>query len=315
MTTIDEARRRSTDQTLADAMTEAGNGDPKRIGASGKALHYDAFSGMDAHRELQRPSNADGAWAVGKAAVGKAGSAAIDALVDRGVGALATFGGRAALGAAWQVLGTATLAYELYTEGFVKPNCEKDKQLSLAASDAGVVGLAQVLPFDADFKTAVTRAHGGSSSAAASMAATLMKPEHRTELTELSFRSEKGLLDAAPLARSAAHDIASCMRGAKDALGHAKEARARGDGVAAENFEERAREAVAHAAALEKSALATIFARAKTDAAYGLGVQCAMHHALRVEMGLEEPGAFAALLARARADVTALDPSTLTVRG
>lgn len=158
MTSIDETRRRSTDQMLADAMTEAGNDDPKRIGASGKALHYDAFSGMDAHRELRRPSDADGVWAVGKAAVGKAGSAAIDALVDKGVGALATFGGRAALGASWQVLGTATLAYELYTEGFVKPNCEKDKQLSLAASDAGVVGLVQVLEKPETFSALVARA-------------------------------------------------------------------------------------------------------------------------------------------------------------
>jgi hypothetical protein len=315
MTTVDDARRRSTDQMLSTAMEEAGNGDPKKVAEGGRPLHFDSFDGLGAHRAAQRPTNWDAGKALGEAAAGKVGGAGVDWLVDKAVGSMASAAARGAAGASWQVASIGTLAYHLYTEGYEKPHREKDLQLALGASDAGVAGLAQALPFDDDFKRAVAVAHAGSGNASAGVAATLAKPEHRAELDELTLRAERGLVDAAPLARTAAKDIASCMRGAASAMEHAKTARAKGDGIAAANFEERASAALEHAAELEKTALAPVLSRAHGDAAYGLGVQSALHHALRVELGKETADHFGASIAKARADLAAVEPQAVRVQG
>lgn len=316
MTTIDDARRRSTDEILRAAMNEAGNGDPQKVAAGGRPLHFDAYDGLSTHREATRPSDAQARKGIEEAGVGKVVGAGVDALVDRAVGAMASSAvARGIAGASWQALSIGPLAYHLYTEGYEKPHREKDAQLALGASDAGVAGLAQALPFSDDFKRAVAGAHAGSANAAAGVAASLAKPERRAELAELTLRAERGLVDAAPLARTAAHDIASCMRGAASAMDHAKAARARGDEVAAANFEERASAAVSHAAELEKAALAPLLGRAHADAAYGLGVQSAMHHALRVELGKQPADTFAASVAKARADLAAVEPQAVRVQG
>ena len=315
MTTVDEARRRSTDQLLAAAMEEAGNGDPKRVAESGQPLHFDSFDGLAVHRTAGRPTNGDAGWALAEAGAGKVGGAGVDALVDKAVGAMASAAPRAAAGAAWQVVSIGTLAYHLYTEGYEKPHREKDLQHSLGASDAGVAGLAQALPFDDDFKRAVATVHGGSSNAAVGVTNSLRKPEHRAELAELTLRADRGLVDAAPLVRAAAHDIAACMKGAASDKEHAAVARARGDLVAAENFEQRAAAAAVRASEHEKVALAPLLTRAQGDAAYGLGVQSAMHHALRVELGRETREHFAGSVANARAELAAVDPRTITISG
>lgn len=316
MTTVDEARRRSTDDMLAGALEEAGNHDAQKVAAGGRPLHFDAYSGLATHREALRPSDREGGWKVGTAAVGKGVGAGIDWLVDKGVGAMASSAlARGVAGASWQVLSVGPLAYHLYTEGYEKPHREKDAQLALGASDAGVVGLAQALPFDEDFKRAVTTTHAGSAKAAAGVAANLAKPERRAELAELALRADRGLVDAAPLARSAAPAIAACMRDAAAALGDARTARARGDEVAAARSEERASSSVAHAAQLEKAALAPLLGRAHADAAYGLGVQSAVHHALRVELGKEAADTFGASLAKARANLASVEPPIVRVQG
>jgi hypothetical protein len=315
MTTIDQARRRSTDEILNAAMEESGNADPRKVAEGGRPLHYDSLDGLAVHRGATRPTNGDAGLQTLETGAGEVGGVGVDTLVDKAVGAMASAAARGAAGAAWQAVSLGTLAYHLYADGYEKPHREKDRQLALGASDAGVNGLAQALPFDESFKRAVSAAHGGSGNAAAGVASRLAQPEHRAELAELHLRAERGLVDAAPLARAAAHDIAACVRGAASASSHAKTARASGDLVAATHFEERASQALAHAAGLEKSALAPLLARAHADAAYGLGVQSAMHHALRVELGNEPFEHFAAAVARARADVAAASPGPFTVKG
>ena len=315
MTTIDDARRRSTDEMLRAAMEETGNGDPKTVASGGRPLHYDSLDGLAAHRAASRPTDGDGKWSLAEAGGGKLIGVGLDLLVDKAVIRAATLGAGGAIGATWQAVSTGVLAYHLYADGYEKPHREKDLQLALGASDAGVAGLAQALPFDEGFKAAVAAAHGGSSNAAAGVAATLGKPEHRAELAELTLRSERGLVDAAPLAHGVAHEIAACLRGATSSSAQAATARTSGDGAAADRLTERASTALAHAAELEKSALSPLLARAHADAAYGLGVQSAMHHALRVELGKESAADLSASIAKARADLASVEPSTIRVQG
>jgi len=179
----------------------------------------------------------------------------------------------------------------------------------------GVAGLTQVLPFDPSFKSAVVRAHGGSAGAAASVAATLGKPEHAAELDELKIRSEKGFLDALPLARAAAHEIAARVTEGRAALDEAKAARARGDTAGASKLEDRATTAFERAAELQKNAMTSITSSAHADAAYGLGVQYAFHKALRVELGKENAGELTATEKKSREDVDRCAPQQITVRG
>ena len=313
---IEEIRRRSTDEMLRHAMEESGNDDPKKVAANGSPLHYDSLNALGTHRAGARPTDDQAEKALGEAAAGKVAGAAVDGLVDKGVAAMATSAlARGVVGACWQAASIGVLAYHLYTEGYEKPHREKDLQLSLGASDAGVVGLAQALPFDDGFKRAVASAHDGSATAAAGVAAALAKPEQQGELAELTLRADRGLLDAAYLARGAAPDIVKCLRGAADASTHAKAARARGDNVAAANFEERAAAAFTRAAELEKNALAPLLGHAHADAAYGLGVQSAMHHAISVELGTESGDHFNAAVTKARSQLAAADPPTVTVKG
>ena len=163
MTTVDEARRRSTDEILGQAMEDSGNGDGKKVSEGGRPLHFDSLGGLAMHRAANRPTDYDAGKSLAEAGMGKLAGASVDALVDKAVSGMASAGARGFAGASWQITSIGALAYHLYTEGYEKPHREKDRQLSLGASDAGVVGLAQALPFDASFKRAITTSHAGSS--------------------------------------------------------------------------------------------------------------------------------------------------------
>lgn len=314
MTTIDEARRRSTDQILGDVMTETGNQDAKRAEAKGTPLHFDAYGGLGVHRTGEKATDDAARSEIKKTAGAKVVGGLVDHGVDKAVGALSSFGTRAALGATWQTFGSVMMLHELYYAQVEQANQRGDKQRALGASDAGVVALANALPFDDGFKAAVSRAHAGSGNAAAAMKVRLQSPEHAAELEALRGRADAGLVDGAPVARTAAKELKTVMHELQTNLATARTLHAQGRHAEAESYE-RASNALVDRIDVVNRRFVAQFPRAHADAAYGLGLQCALHHAVRAEMGNEDAKALDDLVQTSRARLEASERAPVQVRG
>jgi hypothetical protein len=183
---------------------------------------------------------------------------------------------------------------------------EGELQRALAASDAGVVALAQSLDFDEAFKSSVAQAHAGSDNAAAAMAAGLQDSGHEGVIVELQRRADRGFVDAAGYARNAAAAMRHLFDEARAKRAQAQQTK-HPDTRA--QLTREANEATTKAAELEAKYMAPVMKTAQSDAAYGLGVQAAVFSALT------SPAGFDATVDRARASLRFVEPASLRVQG
>jgi hypothetical protein len=273
----------TTDALLARAMLAVGDNDPETIARdTGTSLHFDATRGASLHRTglNDRPAR-DGLV-----------EEVASALRDKAIEEAAEYAERFA--PTWGALGpiatTAIGLGESYNNGVEKPHREGDVQRALAASDAGVVALANALDLPPSFQASVAQAHPGSTNVAAAMTVAL-KGDPCT-LAELRFRADQGLVDAAGFAQMAAREIAPLMKEAANNPTLAKDLSVR-------------------AAELEKRYLAPVMRRAQGDAAYGLGVQEALHLATRAVLSTANQAGYDDAVRRASANVLSVTPPTV----
>ncbi len=303
-------RDRSTDDLLARAEEAAGDYDPSRFLAdTGKPLHFDATVGLEVHREGLQPTDG-GALKTGAAVLsGKvAGAVAYDvatgALSKQMLSPLL----RAGAGAALEGLSAVATLGTLYDEAVEGPSHEADRQRALGASDAGVVGMAQALDLDPAFQAVVARAHPGSGNAAAAVRVQIdADPAMKGEL---QLRADRGFVDAAGYAKLAAHAMLPMYREAAARLSAARIAEPE-DGA---RLRGEAQALMAQAATAEKRYLAPVMGKAQGDAAYGIGVQYALHQALRAESS-GTSDAFDAAFSKANENARGWEPAALRIGG
>ena len=108
------------------------------------------------------------------------------------------------------------------------------------------------------------------------------------------------MVDAAPAAKAVAKELAVLKSNVDTNLSTAKQLRAQGRDSEASSYEDAARTLVRRLDDVHRAFIAQ-FPNAHADAAYGLGVQYALHHALRAELGKESPLVLEDILGQARA--------------
>jgi hypothetical protein len=293
-------RDTSTDELLRRAMEESGDHDPTRIQAeTGKPLHFDA---LDAAGVRRAGNGSNGA------ALGNAKDAAIDQARDKALDKAGELAERfaPALGALGPIAGAVAGLGSLYKSGIEDARREGEAQRALGASDAGVVALAQTLDVEPAFRTFVAQSHAGSDNAAAAMGVKLGDEEHAGVRAELRLRADRGLVDAAGYAKMAATATRPMLDDARTKLVAASAAT---DPAEAAKLRAEANELNAKAAETQSKYLGPILAQAHGDAAYGLGVQRAVHLAAQGGTALD------AATDKARANLRPVSPSTVMVQG
>lgn len=285
---MDPIRRNAsatTDTLLARAMLSVADNDPTTIAQdTGSPLHFDATRGASLHRTgLKRP--------VLDGIVEEGSSFAREKAIDEAAELSERFA--PALGALGPIANAVIGLGQQYNSAIEKPRHEGDIQRTLAASDAGVVALANALEMPASFRATIAQAHPGSTNVAAAMTVALKGDP--TTLNELQFRADQGFVDAAGFAQMAAREIAPLM---KEAASNPTLAKA----LSIKTSE------------VEKRYMASLMQRAEADAAYGLGTQEALFLAVRAALSPTDRGMFDGAFQRANTNVLSITPPTV-IRG
>jgi hypothetical protein len=293
----------STDTILSQTMEGVGDHDPSTIkGSTGKLLHFDATRSADVHR-AGNTSNSQGVKNAVEAGIDQAKEKVVDRLVD-GAAEMAGKFGPAISGTAF-VLGSVAQLGSLYYSGIEKAHREGESQQALGASDAGVVAMTQSLDYDSSFKSVMSVGHNGSSNVAAAMTVSLNG--NTTEKAELQLRSDKGFVDAAGFARTAASQMKPFVDDGNAKLAQAKMTT---DPKQASALRAQATASFSKAADVEKKVMAPVMGKAQSDAAYGLGVMYAVHCAVT-----QTPATFDKTFAKANSNVQSVSPSTIFIQG
>jgi hypothetical protein len=291
-----------TDTILAQTMEGVGDHDPTNIQKdTGKPLHFDATTSADVRRA--------GLTSNGKAiedAKTEAAGQLRDKVTERAIDAAADLAGKygPAISGMGMIAGSVVQLGSLYNSAIEKAKQEGDTQRALGASDAGVVALSQTLNFSASFKSSVAVAHNGSSNVAAAMTASLNS--NPATQSELQFRADKGFVDAAGYAKMAAKEMKPLIDDAKSKLAASKTA----DPATAATLRSQANDLMLKAAEAEKKYMAPVQKQAAGDAAYGLGVQYAVHCAVAGSSDSLDKA-----FAKANANVSSITPTSLTIPG
>jgi hypothetical protein len=188
---------------------------------------------------------------------------------------------------------------------------EGELQKALAASDAGVNALANVLDVDADFKTTIGREHAGSGNAAYAMTRTLLEDKNAGLRAELQLRADRGFVDAAGFAKNAARSPQPKVEEAEKKVAEAKQTK---DPGTAEKLAEEAADALEQARKTIDRCMAPLMKQAEGDAAFGLGMRYAIHCALAATCHHDAKG-FDAAFAKANANVLSVTASTIHLQG
>jgi hypothetical protein len=303
-------RDTSTDDLLSRAIDDAGDHDPSRIRAeTGEPLHFDATDSLDAHRTAIKPTDGGTAKALGVIVPSKLGGGIA---YEKGCAVLATqvFSAllRAGAGDAFEGLSAITSLGTLYNEAIERAHREGDTERALAASDVGVVGMTQALDLDPTFKADVARAHAGAGNAAAAVRVHI--DGDPGVKAELQLRADRGFVAAGGYAKLAVHAMAPLYQQAASKLAAAKAATV--DQAAQLRYDAQA--LIAQAAAAERRYLAPVMGKARDDAAFGIGVQYAVHMALRAKTS-GRWSAFDAAFAKASANLRGVEPPAVRIGG
>lgn len=306
---IGSYRDTSTDELLRRALEESGDHDPSRIQTdTGKPLHFDATDSREAHRAALHPGNEQAAKTGGIVILGKLGGAAAYegscAFLAKQVFSPLL---RAGAGAALEGLGQIATLGGLYNE-FEGAHHEGDKQRALGASDAGVVGMVEALDFPTSFKADVAAVHAGSGNAAAGVWVQIEGDPGVKR--ELQLRADRGFVEGAGYAKLAAHAIAPLYREAVSKLAASKAA----SGDEGARLRSEAQGLLRQAAETERNYMAPVMGKAHGDAAYGVGVQYALHEALRAETSGNRY-TFDAAFEKANENVRGVEPATIRIGG
>ena len=296
------ARNTSTDAILAQTMEGVGDHDPSTIQKdTGKPLHFIATDSANIHRAALTGN----AKAISEAK-GEVIGQIRDKVTEHAIDAAADLAGKygPAISAMGVIGGSVIQLGSLYYSGIEKAKQEGDTQKALGASDAGVVALTQTLNFSPGFRSDMAVLHSGSGNVAAAMTASI-RSSPATQ-NELQFRADRGFVDAAGYAKTAASQMSPLLDEATRKLSAAKTA----NPATAATLRSQANDLFGKAAEVEKKIMAPVTKQATTDAAYGVGVLYAVHSALH-----DPPATFDANFARSNANVSSVSPPSITIHG